>query len=59
MSNDFEILWERSDESDESAEELWQELTELNAELDWDRETLRKAVSDSEADRSTGLPADD
>ena len=40
MSERAAELWERGQELDGSAEELWESIVERNKRLDWDRETL-------------------
>ena len=40
MSERAAELWERGQELDGSAEELWESIVERNKRLDWDREAL-------------------
>lgn len=55
MSEKAAELWERGQELDGSAEELWERLIERNKQLDWDRERIRRQL-DEDWDESDGTP---
>ena len=44
MSERAAELWERGQELDGSAEELWESIIERNKQLDWDREAIAREL---------------
>ena len=57
MSERAAELWERGQELDGSAEELWKRLVESSKERNWNRETIRRRL-DEDIDESDTAPHD-